>query len=135
MSIVAYCHTFVVGVDTTAGIMLMRLLAAGTRELIDTRAFPTTSVGISRALAWAARPTEADVDRLWVIEGAASYGAVLAGTVAAEGFSVAEIPRKDAKKRRGVGKFDALDARQIGAAALSLPWEKLRRPRVNHGVQ
>ena len=41
----------------------------------------------------------------------------------------------DAKKRRGVGKSDALDARQIAAAALSLPLEKLRRPRVNEGVR
>jgi hypothetical protein len=48
---------------------------------------------------------------------------------------VAEAPRMDAKKRCGVGKSDALDARQIAAAALSLPLEKLRRARVNDGVR
>ena len=40
----------------------------------------------------------------------------------------------DAKKRRGVGKSDALDACQIAAAALPLPLEKLRRPRANDGI-
>lgn len=39
----------------------------------------------------------------------------------------------DARRRRGVGKSDALDACQIAAAALPLPLEKLRRPRVNDG--
>ena len=38
-----------------------------------------------------------------------------------------------ASRRRGVGKSDALDACQIAAAALPLPLEKLRRPRVNDG--
>lgn len=41
----------------------------------------------------------------------------------------------DAKKRRGVGKSDALDAHQIAAATLGLPVEKLRRPRLNDGVR
>ena len=111
------------------------ILAARTGELIDTRDFPTTPAGISRAIGWVTRRTEADADTLWVIEGAASYGAVLAGAVAAAGFPVAEAPRIDAKKRHGVGKSDALDARQIAAAALPLPLEKLRRPRVNDGVR
>jgi transposase len=135
MSIVAHSHPYVVGVDTHARNHVYVILAARTGELVDTRDFPTTPAGIGRAIAWVARRTEADADTLWVIEGAASYGAVLAGTVAAAGFPVAEAPRMDAKKRRGVGKSDALDARQIAAAALSLPLEKLRRPRVNEGVR
>jgi hypothetical protein len=135
MSIVAHSHPFVVGVDTHARNHVYAILNAGTGELIDTRDFPTTPTGISRAIAWVARRTGADADTLWVIEGAASYGAVLAGTVAAEGFPVAEAPRMDAKKRRGVGKSDALDAHRIGAAVLPLSLEKLRRPRVNDGVR
>lgn len=59
----------------------------------------------------------------------------MAGVVAAEGFPVAEAPRMDAKKRRGVGKSDALDTHRIAAAALPLRLEKLRRPRVNDGVR
>jgi transposase len=135
MPIVAHSHPFVVGVDTHARNHVYAILAAKTGELIDTRDFPTTSAGISRAIAWVARRTEADADTLWVIEGAGSYGAVLAATVAGEGCPVAEAPRMDAKKRRGVGKSDALDAHQIAAAVLPLPLEKLRRPRVNDGVR
>lgn len=52
--------------------------------------FPPRVLGITRAIAWVARRTEANADTLWVIEGAASYGAILAGVVAAHGFSVAE---------------------------------------------
>ena len=48
---------------------------------------------------------------------------------------MADAPRMDAKNRRGVGKSDTLDARHIAGAALSLPQEKLRRPRLNGGVR
>ncbi|NLS10009.1 IS110 family transposase [Nesterenkonia sp. MY13] len=86
-------------------------------------------------MAWVARRTEADADTLWVIEGAATYGAILAGTVAAHRYPVAEAPRMEAKIRRGVGKSDALDAHQIATATLGLPVEKLRRPRLDDGVR
>ncbi len=135
VSIVAHSHPFVVGVDTHARNHVYAIIATRTGELVDTRDFPTTPAGINRAIVWVARRTNADADTLWVIEGAASYGAVLAGTVAAEGYPVAEAPSMDAKKRRGVGKSDALDAHRIAAAALPLPLEKLRRPRVNDGVR
>ena len=102
---------------------------------LNTRAFPTTAAGINRAINWVARRTGADADTLWVIEGAATYGAILAGTVASHGYPVAEAPRMDAKKRRGVGKTDALDAHQIAAATLPLPLDKLRRPRLNDGIR
>jgi transposase len=135
VSIVAHSHAFVVGVDTHARNHVYAIIATRTGELVDTRDFPTTPAGINRAIAWVARRTDADADTLWVIEGAASYGAVLAGAVAAEGYPVAEAPRMDAKKRHGVGKSDALDAHRIAAAALPLPLEKLRRPRLNEGVR
>jgi hypothetical protein len=70
-----------------------------------------------------------------VIEGAASYGAILAGTIASHGFPVAEAPRMDARKRRGVGKTDALDAHQIAISTLPLPVDKLRRPRLHDGIR
>lgn len=103
--------------------------------LLDTQSFPTTGAGINRAIKRVARRTNADADTLWVIEGAASYGPILAGTVAAHGFPIAEAPRMDAKKNRGVGKTDALDAHRMAMAVLSLPVEKLRRPRLNEGIR
>lgn len=82
-----------------------------------------------------ARRTDADADALWVIEGAASYGAILAGTAAASGYPVAEAPRMEAKKRHGVGKSDQLDAHHIAVAALPMPAQKLRRPRLSDGIR
>lgn len=135
ISIVAHSHPFVVGVDTHARNHVYTILAAKTGELIDTQEIPTTGAGINRAIAWVARRTNADADALWVIEGAASYGAILAGAVAASGYPVAEAPRTDAKKRHGVGESDQLDAHHIAAAALPLLTQKLRRPRLNDGVR
>ena len=135
MSIVAHSHPFVVGVDTHARKHVYTILTPTTGAVIDTRDFPTTTAGISRAISWVARRTEADADTLWVVEGAASYGAILTGTIASHGYPVAEAPRMDAKQYRGVGKSDALDAHRIAAAALPLPVDKLRRPRLNDGVR
>jgi transposase len=88
MSIVAHSHPFVVGVDTHARNHVYAIITGTTGELVDTRDFPTTGAGISRAIAWVARRTGADLDALWVIEGAASYGALLAGAAGGEGYQV-----------------------------------------------
>ena len=135
MPIVADTHPFVIGVDTHARKHVYTILQANTGGVIDSNDFPTTAAGINRALAWAARRTDADADTLWVIEGAASYGAILTGIVTDHGYPAAEAPRMDAKQHRGVGKSDALDAHRIATAALPLPVEKLRRPRLNNGVR
>jgi transposase len=135
MSIVAHSHPFVVGVDTHARNHVYAIITATTGELVDTQDFPTTGAGIKRAIAWVARRTGADLDALWVIEGAASYGAVLAGAVGAEGYQVAEAARMDARAHRGVGKSDVLDAQRIARAVLALAKEQLRRPRLNEGVR
>uniref|UniRef100_UPI0011115D5C IS110 family transposase n=1 Tax=Crystallibacter crystallopoietes TaxID=37928 RepID=UPI0011115D5C len=135
MTIVAYSHPFVVGVDTHARKHVYAIIAAAGGELLETREFPTTGAGINRAIAWVARRTGADLATLWVIEGAASYGAVLAGAVAAAGYQVAEAARMAAMPRRGVGKSDPLDAHRIASAVLPLEEQQLRRPRLNEGVR
>lgn len=135
MSIVAHSYPFVVGVDTHARNHVYAILAAKTGELLDTKEFPTTNAGVNRAISWVARRTNADADTLWVIEGAASYGAILAGTVAADGYPVAEAPLMGTRTRYGTGKSDELDAQHLAVAALGLPLEKLRRPRLNEGVR
>ncbi|MGP9649455.1 IS110 family transposase [Glutamicibacter sp. AOP38-B1-38] len=135
MSIVAYCHPFVVGVDTHARNHVYAIVNSSNGALLETRQFPTTGSGINRAIKWVARRTEGNADSLWVIEGAASYGAILSGTVATHGFSVAEAPRMDAKKNRSVGKSDALDSHRIAMATLPIEVEKLRRPRLNEGIR
>jgi hypothetical protein len=125
----------VVGVDTHARKHVFAIIAVPSGERIDNRDFPATGAGISRAIAWVARRTEADLATLWVIEGAASYGAVLAGAVAAAGYQVAEATSMDALPRRGVGKSDPLDAHRIASAVLALDEDKLRRSRLNEGVR
>jgi transposase len=137
MTIVAYSHPFVVGVDTHARKHVFAIIAApsanGSTTGTSRRRAP--GAGISPAIAWVARRTEADLATLWVIEGAASYGAVLAGAAAAAGYQVAEATRMDALPRRGVGKSDPLDAHRIASAVLALEEDKLRRPRLNEGVR
>lgn len=135
MSIVALSHPFVVGVDTHARKHVYTILASSTGAVVGTNDFPTTAAGINRALAWVARRTDADADTLWVIEGAASYGAILTGTLVSHGYPVTEAPRMDAKQRRGIGKSDVIDANRIAAAVLPLPVDKLRRPRLNAGIR
>ncbi|WP_461172108.1 IS110 family transposase [Arthrobacter sp. Z1-9] len=135
MSIVAHSYPFVVGVDTHAKKHVYAIIDPATGQLLQTRDFPTTGAGINRAIAWVARLTGADLATLWVIEGAASYGALLAGAVCAAGYPVAEAARMDARAHRGVGKSDPLDAHRIAAAVLPLREQQLRRPRLNEGVR
>lgn len=135
MSIVSHRHPFVVGVDTHARNHVYAILDSTNGALLDTQSFPTTGAGINRAIKWVARRTSADVDTLWVIEGIASYGAILAGTVASHGFPATEAPRMDANKNRGVGKTDSLDAHRMAMAVLPLLVEELRRPRLNEGIR
>ncbi len=70
-----------------------------------------------------------------MIEGAATYGAILAATLAARGHSLAEAARMDTGNRHGVGKSDTLDAHRIAAAVLGLKEYQLRRPRLHQGVR
>src|SRR5699024_2004587 len=135
MSIVADAHPFVVGVDTHARNHVYTILRYSTGVVIETRDFYTSTAGMHRVIAGAVRRTDEDAVTLWVIEGAGSYGAILSGTLASHGYPVAEAPRMDTNQRYGVGKSDTLDAHRIAAAALPVPVDKLRRPRLNDGIR
>ncbi|WP_277516543.1 IS110 family transposase [Cellulosimicrobium cellulans] len=134
MTIVAHVHPFVVGVDTHARNHVLAILTA-TGEAIGTQQFPTTTAGLARAIAWVARRTGGDRATLWVIEGVASYGAGLAGSVERAGYEVVEAARMNARASRGVGKSDPLDAARIAAAVLPLQSAQLRRPRMAEGIR
>ncbi|GAA1416370.1 IS110 family transposase [Glutamicibacter uratoxydans] len=133
--IVAHCHPFVVGVDTHARNHVYAIIDSSNGALLDTQSFPVTSAGINRAINWVARRTQGAADALWAIEGAATYGAILAGTVDAHGFPVTEAPRMSKKQNRGVGKTDSLDAHRMAMASLPLPVDKLRLPRLHEGIR
>lgn len=134
MSIVAHLYSFFIGVDTHARNHVYTIITS-TGALIDTGTFPTTSAGIKRAMNWVGRRTDGDLDTLWVVEGAASYGAVLTGHIAATGYPVVEAARMDAKARHGVGKSDELDSRRIAASVLPLGADQLRWPRQGEGIR
>lgn len=86
MTIVSQTHQFVVGVDKHAKNHVYAIIDATTGEHLHTRDFPTSTAGIKRALNWAGKRTRGDADVLWVFEGSASYGAILAGTVSSAGY-------------------------------------------------
>ena len=133
MSIIAQLFTFIVGVDTHARNHVYAVICAVTGRHIATRDFPTTTAGINRAISWVGRHTGGDLNTLWVVEGAASYGAILTGTVTNEGYEVVEAPWMNPKNHRGKGKSDPLDATRIATAVLNLKEEQLRRPRLANG--
>jgi transposase len=105
MSTIAHSHRFVVGVDTHARNHVYAI-ATATGEIIDTRSFPTSRAGMSRALAWVTRRTDGNHQILWVIEGAASYGARLTATLLDDGHQVAEAPQIGRHLAHGTGKSD-----------------------------
>lgn len=115
MAIVAHTRPFVIGVDTHARNHSFAVLTAATGEQIAAKQFPTTSAGLNRAVAWVSRLIGGDLTALWVIEGAATYGARLARVVTDAGYEVAEAARMDARTHHRVGKSDLLDAHGTAA--------------------
>jgi transposase len=135
VTIVAQAHPFVVGVDTHARTHALSILATPHGEVVDDGEFPATSAGMARAIEWAGRRTGGDLEVLWVIECAATYGAQLARAVSAAGYQVVEAARMNAKANRGIGKSDPLDARRIAAAVLPVQVDRQRHLRKDDGVR
>lgn len=134
MSTIAHTRRFVVGVDTHAQNHVYAITTA-TGEIIDTKAFPTSHAGIHRAMNWVTRRTDNTDEILWVVEGAASYGALLTAAVSSAGFQVAEAPQLGRHLTHGTGKSDTLDAQRIAVAALPIDEGLLRTPRAHDGVR
>lgn len=135
MTTVAQSRPFVIGVDTHAQNHTLAVVSAATGEQLDCQQFPATAAGMRRAIDWAARRTGGDLATLWAIEGTGSYGALLAGTVAAAGYQVVEAPSGYVRHRGASGKSDALDAAAIATAVLPLEDDQLRVPRQNEGIR
>lgn len=126
--IVADTYDLLVGVDTHAASHTFAVIDAATGALRATSEFPTSHAGLRRALAWVARRT-ADRSCLVIIDGAGSYGAVLSGQLAENGYTLAEAPDIPAHVRRKAGKTDSVDAAEIARAARGLHDTQLRRLR------
>lgn len=88
-------------------------VALGATGLVAQRQIPNTAAGWTELRAWAA----AWPDRMWAIEGSASYGRGLAQFLAELGERVREVsPKWTAERRRTMrkpGKSDRLDAHAV----------------------
>lgn len=135
MTIVSQVHPFVVGVDTHARSHALCILAGLTGRVLGQAEFPASAAGLRRAIAWVAKRTGADLATLWVIEGAASFGASLAGAVTDSGYRAVEAARMDKRAHAAAGKSDLLDAHRIAAAVLGLPVDRLRQLRRPDGAR
>lgn len=127
MSIVADHYRFVVGVDTHAATHTYALLESPSGRELGTETFPTTVAGLNRAIAWVGRRTGGDVDGVLVsAEGTGSYGAVMADLMSQSGYRVVEAPAPSAKRLRGRGKTDSLDAVTAARSTLVMDLNRLR---------
>jgi len=132
VAIVANIYRFVIGVDTHAKEHVFAIMKPS-GELVETKAFRTNS--LAAALKWVQKVTGGIVNVLWVIEGTATYGAVLCCKAQEAGYRVVEAARMNAKAHKAVGKTDILDAHRIAAAVLPLDESRLRDPRSHTDIQ
>lgn len=121
---VARAYLFVVGVDTHARQHTYSIVEAATGAQVDTRSFPTTAAGLSRAGAWIARRT-ADTPSAVLIsmEGTGSFGRMAAAHLAGAGYRVVEAVTP--VRGKGRAKNDALDALRAARDVLGLPTDRL----------
>lgn len=121
MTIVAHAYQFVVGVDTHAGRHAFSIVETRTQTEIDSREFPVTPAGFTRAIAWIRRRTTNGSELLVSMEGTGSFGRTLRLDLEREGLLVIEAPKPPHRGGR-IAKNDLIDARR---AALSVMGESL----------
>ena len=134
MPIVAETYAFVVGVDTHAVNNVFTIIT-NTGAVIAQDSFANTIPATKRALAWIGRRTEGDATTLIVVEGVASYGALLAASATGAGYVVAEAARMDSKRFAAQGKSDLMDSHRIASSVLALSVDRLRMPRLDEGAR
>ena len=92
---------------------------------MDEQTFPTSPAGLGRAIGWIARRTGGDLTGILITaEGTGSYGAILAGRLAAAGYRVTEAPTP--RRDRASGKDDDLDAITAARSTMVMAVAKLR---------
>ncbi len=84
MPIVADTYDLLIGVDTHAATHTFAIVDATTGALAEHREFPTTPAGLRRAQDWIRRRTDTHT-AVVLIDGAGSYGAILADQLTTAG--------------------------------------------------
>lgn len=118
----------IAGVDTHRDTVHAAVLDHLGRRQAD-REFATTAAGYGALLRWLRRHGRV---RLVGVEGTGSYGAGLAGYLAAAEVAVVEVDRPDRRTRRQQGKSDPVDA--YAAAAAALAGRATTRPKTHTGA-
>lgn len=128
MAIIAEDFEFVVGVDTHARTHAFTTVHSATGALVDTAAFPTTSAGIDRAIAWIRRRTGGETV-FAAVEGTSSYGARLTQALLAAGIEVGEVRPPARSSRALTGKSDPVDAEAAARSVLGRQRDQVIEPR------
>ena len=115
------------GVDTHKDTHVAAALD-GLGRLLGTEAFPATTAGYRRLLAWLRRFGELTAVG---VEGTGAWGAGLARFLTAAGIDVVEVQRPNRQHRRRHGKSDPVDA--ISAARSVLSGEATGAPKAAVG--
>lgn len=129
MTIVAHAYDFVVGVDTHTKNHVLAIIEAHTGAEIDTRQFPATTAGFTRAVTFIRKRTRDSARVLISMEGTASYGTGLRSCLEQAGLFVVEAPRSQVRGRKTNSKTDYLDALSIAQRTLPVNITKLTIPR------
>ena len=116
----------VIGIDPDRDRVTASVVDTATTGEQASGVFRTTRVGYDRLLQWADHHTKAG-DRVWSVEGTGSYGAGVAGYLAACGEWVVEFG--DPTPTRDGAKTDSLDARRAARQILGRGWLSAPRAR------
>jgi transposase len=99
----------IIGVDPDRDRITAAIVDARTQGELARAEFPTTPAGYANAIRWADKMTDRG-RRAWSVEGAGSYGAGLARTLAAEAEWVIEFDQPATRATKDGAKSDGLDA-------------------------
>lgn len=127
MTIVAEKYDYVIGIDTHARTHTYAITNNRTGARESCQAFPVTTPGMNRAIAWIRRNTHRQI--LAAVEGTRSYGATITHALTEVGITVVEVKPPRKKERAGVGKTDEIDATAAAMGILSADVERLLQPR------
>jgi hypothetical protein len=119
----------VIGVDPDRDWITVAALDSRTAGVITTDRFPATRDGYQDAIAWADAHT-VESERVWVIEGTASYGPGLTMALQRLDELAIEFDRPMREATKDGAKSDA-----IRAAREALGRDKLNQPRTNDGIR
>ena len=120
----------VIGVDPDKDWITTAIVDTKTTGVVDTARFSANSAGYRDAILWAEQHTTPG-ERVWAIEGSASFGRGLAARLTSDDEWIVEFDWAREKASKDGGKSDELDA--IQAAREVLGRDTLNVPRTHDG--